>query len=306
MALPCFSKVGQRTDSGDAVLLKMSWGTFEFGITLSRRPLVNNFEDALYPQQGVRRLVAISFMLLLHILLAYFLLHKNTEQGMSEEQHRERIVYLDLSHDRENQANIAQPQQLVDTKPKQQRKSTRQPTSKSRSPKLALNEAPQPIKSRPDSISSQIALARERRDKAEAQAAQQNQEAKVASTILSENELALARIKANIQSTQYKRKGVNGIFQVLDKGVRTGRFSFRGWTSNPNQSTWQTYEVDAGIGGDVELALVRRMIELIRAHYSGDFNWESQRLGRTVVLSARPSDNAQLERFLMKEFFGAS
>ena len=50
--------------------------------------------------------------------------------------------------------------------------------------------------------------------------------------------------------------------------------------------------------------MVRRMIELIRTHYTGDFNWESHRLGRVVVLSARPDDQRGLEDFLMQEFFG--
>jgi hypothetical protein len=45
------------------------------------------------------------------------------------------------------------------------------------------------------------------------------------------------------------------------------------------------------------------MIELIRKHYSGDFNWDSRRLGRVVVLSARIEDTASLEGFMMKEFF---
>ena len=48
----------------------------------------------------------------------------------------------------------------------------------------------------------------------------------------------------------------------------------------------------------------QRMIELIRTHYSGDFRWESHRLGRVVVLSARPEDNEGLEDFLVREFFG--
>jgi hypothetical protein len=48
------------------------------------------------------------------------------------------------------------------------------------------------------------------------------------------------------------------------------------------------------------------MITLIREHYDGNFNWESQRLGRSVVQSARPEDNAGLEAFLMMEFFGSN
>jgi hypothetical protein len=46
------------------------------------------------------------------------------------------------------------------------------------------------------------------------------------------------------------------------------------------------------------------MIELIRGHYNGDFRWESHHLGRVVVLSARPQDQAGLEEFLVREFFG--
>jgi len=50
---------------------------------------------------------------------------------------------------------------------------------------------------------------------------------------------------------------------------------------------------------------VRRMIELIRTHYKGDFKWESHRLDRVVTLSARPEDSEGLEDFLLREFFGA-
>ena len=45
------------------------------------------------------------------------------------------------------------------------------------------------------------------------------------------------------------------------------------------------------------------MIELIRRYYTGNFNWESQRLDRVIVLSARPEDNEGLEGFMLKEFF---
>jgi hypothetical protein len=101
------------------------------------------------------------------------------------------------------------------------------------------------------------------------------------------------------------REGVGGVFQILRKGVRSGEFSFNGFR-NEGQKQWrEVIEVDAGVGGDIELAMIRRMIELIRGHYNGDFQWESHRLGRVVVMSARPADQPGLEEFLMKEFFGA-
>jgi hypothetical protein len=100
------------------------------------------------------------------------------------------------------------------------------------------------------------------------------------------------------------REGVSGVFQILRKGTRTGEFAFNGWRQDARGQWREVYEVDAGLGGNIELAMVRRMIALIRTHYTGDFNWESYRLQRVVQLSARQEDNEGLEDFLMREFFG--
>jgi hypothetical protein len=101
------------------------------------------------------------------------------------------------------------------------------------------------------------------------------------------------------------QEGVGGVFTVLRKGLRSGEFAFNGFR-NEGQKRWrEVIEVDAGPGGDIELAMIRRMIELIRTHYTGDFRWDSHRLGRVVVLSARPPDQPGLEEFLLKEFFAS-
>jgi hypothetical protein len=100
------------------------------------------------------------------------------------------------------------------------------------------------------------------------------------------------------------REGVGGVFQVLRIGTRSGEFAFNGWRPSGRNQWREVIEVDAGLHGNVQLAMIRRMIELIRTHYTGDFHWESHRLGRVVPLSARPEDNEGLEDFMMKEFFG--
>lgn len=116
------------------------------------------------------------------------------------------------------------------------------------------------------------------------------------------DQIASAAINRNLQSLRTGGEGTSGVFQVLRKGHRTAEFAFNGFRTDRK---WrEVIEVDAGLGGDVDLAIVRRMIDLIRGHYSGDFNWESHRLGRVVVLSARPVDQAGLEQFLVNEFFG--
>lgn len=121
----------------------------------------------------------------------------------------------------------------------------------------------------------------------------------------SANDVALANIKRSLQGQPGGSSGPGGVFQIVSKGTRTGQFVFRGWLAGSRNNWRQTIDVDAGLNGDVDRAIVRRMIELIRSHYPGDFNWESHRLGRVIVLSARPADNADLEAFLMREFFGA-
>lgn len=105
--------------------------------------------------------------------------------------------------------------------------------------------------------------------------------------------------KANLKHPS----GTNGVFQILSMDAHSARLSFLGWKGEFSYSRRETYEVDAKIGEDIHRAIVRKMIEIIRRYYDGDFNWESPRLGRVVVLSARLQDNDGLEDFLMQEFF---
>jgi hypothetical protein len=98
--------------------------------------------------------------------------------------------------------------------------------------------------------------------------------------------------------------GVGGIFEILYKGTSTAQYAFNGWRPDTHRQWREVIEVNAPAGGDIERAIVRSMITLIRTHYEGDFRWESRRLGRVVALSARIEDNGFLEEFLMREFFG--
>jgi hypothetical protein len=117
---------------------------------------------------------------------------------------------------------------------------------------------------------------------------------------------ALSSIERNLKSLNAGQEGAGGVFTILSKGTRTAEFAFNGWRPDTQRRWREVIEVDAGQGGDVELAIVRRMIELIRGHYTGDFVWKSNRLGRNIVMSARPEDQAGLESFLLREFFDSS
>jgi len=109
-----------------------------------------------------------------------------------------------------------------------------------------------------------------------------------------------AAIKENLNLN-----GTNGIFEIRALGQHAAQFSFKGWKNNINNARLEIIDVTAPDGVDIRHAVVRKMIEIIRREYSGDFNFDSQRLGRVVQLSARQEDNEALEGFMMNEFFGS-
>jgi hypothetical protein len=154
---------------------------------------------------------------------------------------------------------------------------------------------PSPRPEPPVDMMAAINARREARRQAEAALARGPHE-------LTDSEVADANINRNLKFTP--GGGVGGVFTILSKGTRTAEFAFNGWQPDRDRRWREVIEVDAGLGGDVDRAIVRRMIQLIREHYTGEFRWESRRLGRVVTLSARPEDNDGLEDFLIKEFFG--
>ena len=103
-----------------------------------------------------------------------------------------------------------------------------------------------------------------------------------------------------------ERERGGGIFQIARMGFNDAEFFFFGWNKAIRRNSRQMIEVQRGNNPSMEIAVVRRMIQIIRDHEKEDFIWESHRLGREVNLSARLADNAGLEDFLMAEFFPAN
>jgi hypothetical protein len=168
--------------------------------------------------------------------------------------------------------------------------------------KNAITAIPQPIiklpppdeSAEPKDLMSLIKARKQRAQDLEAYAAMENAN----SRSLSDEEIRDANIKNNLQ-----QRGTSGIFEILQKNNNTAQFSFKGWKNDYSIPKREVVDVAIGANKDIELAIVRKMIEIIRREYKGDFNWESQRLGRVVILSARLSDNAGLEEFIKQEFF---
>lgn len=111
--------------------------------------------------------------------------------------------------------------------------------------------------------------------------------------------------RENIASAQKRneRGNTGGVFEIRHVGYRNAEFVFRGWSINSHRNALQLIEVEQGSEADIRVAVIKRMIDIIRTKKEGDFIWESQRLGRLVTLSARVEDTVGLQQFLMLEFF---
>jgi hypothetical protein len=94
-----------------------------------------------------------------------------------------------------------------------------------------------------------------------------------------------------------------GIFSLRYLSEDYAEFLFFGWNKDIRRNTTQLIEVRKGSNSNIRVAVVLKMIAIIREHEQGDFVWQSTRLGRNVVLSARARDTAGLQDFLMAEFF---
>ncbi len=98
-------------------------------------------------------------------------------------------------------------------------------------------------------------------------------------------------------------RGGGGIFQVEHVYYDYADFTFYGWNRDIKRNTNQLIEVRKGNASDIRVAVVRKMIAIIREYEQEEFRWDSSRLGRSITLSARQRDNAGLEDFMMTEFF---
>lgn len=98
-------------------------------------------------------------------------------------------------------------------------------------------------------------------------------------------------------------RNAGGLFEIREVESDAAEFYFFGFDKDIQRKARQLIEVRRGKNPDIRIAIVRKMIEIIRDNVSGDFLWTSQRLGRNVRLSARPEDNAGLEDFIMHDVF---
>lgn len=248
-------------------------------------------------------LVGIIVSLVIHALLLFFYVRTPVQMDMGEPGDQTLSVQLSPLPAPKPQIPVSKPQ--AETKPAPaKRRTTRKPktsppasppvlAAKSRTAPSIPSPAPEtaPVSTAaPTDMSSYINAVRAKRAAESGMPPAEPQP--------SADDIRMANIKRNLQSQG------GGVFQILRMGNNTASFLFRGWGNTYTSPLHETIYVQADGNTDIRHAVIRKMISIIRQRQTGDFTWESMRLGRVVTLSARPEDNAGLEDFLMSEFFG--
>lgn len=165
-------------------------------------------------------------------------------------------------------------------------------------------ETPKYQQSVQEDFSSHIQATRERRE-----AVQANERAMLGDSAATEdapqspNDIARANIQAQRGWMGVDQGKTGGIFEVRDQTPFSAKLLFRGWNPDGNRNSTQLIPVERGSENSIEIAIVNKMIELIRNKTNGDIPWRSQRLGRVITLSARLKDTVELQQFLMQEMF---
>jgi hypothetical protein len=161
--------------------------------------------------------------------------------------------------------------------------------------------APKPIEG---DLASYIEARRRARGEAPPSAAQPNNSQSGAGE--SDDERRNRIIAANLGLNQtrtfgYDPKSAGGIFQIEHLSYEYADFYFFGMNKEVGRNTKQLIEVKRGNEADIKIAVIRKMIAIIRDNVTGDFVWLSRR--GPVTMSARLGDNGELETFMLHDIF---
>jgi hypothetical protein len=257
-----------------------------------------------YGRRGPNR-TGLAITILLHLLLvAVWLFQPKTKQKVAAPSGEE-IVWLAPGKPKpQQQAPRPTPKSKPHRTPPEHVQVQRLPntiTLPHEKPVEVVKEEPKKVvKDVPQEVDMQAYIEARRKQRGAPERSQATEESDEAKGMRN----ALANVAAANNRGRDDGNETGGIFSVSNRTFHSAELKFRGW--NPNfKRRWLTQvTVEQGGEPDLETAIVKKMIELIRKERPGDFPWDSHRLGKVVTMSARVQDEPELQAFLMKEMFG--
>jgi outer membrane biosynthesis protein TonB len=263
------------------------------------------------PQYGDRRTnrTGLAVTILLHLLLValYFYQPQKTEKKARPPDGGEVVYVAPL-------AQPAQPPPQKSSTPKQPKKSTPRPTTPrverlpdtitlpNEKPVEVAKVEPPPEPKReeiPPEMDMTEYIAKRRQARGATDPSTSTEESEAARGARN----AAANIAAVNNRGRDDANESGGVFSISNKTFHSMDLKFRGWNPNFKRRWLTSVTVEQGSEPDLETAVVKKMIELIRREKTGDFEWDSHRLGKVITMSARVKDTAELQAFLMKEMF---
>jgi type IV secretory pathway VirB10-like protein len=262
----------------------------------------------IYGQKGPNR-VGIAITIALHLLLVAIWLFQPKTERHAPPKAGEAIVWLPPLKPNKPAAKPAEQAPKKTAKAAASKPTPPRVTHVQRLPNTItlphekpVEEKPQPTKedkAPPQEVDMQAYIEAQRKRRGAPAQTDQAEESEAARG----NRNALANIAAINGRGGQDPNETGGVFSVTNKTFSTADLKFRGWNPNFKRRWLTAVTVERGSEPDIETAIVKKMIELIRKEKTGDFEWESHRLNRVVTLSARPQDTQELMNFLYKEMF---
>jgi hypothetical protein len=257
-----------------------------------------------YGKRGPSR-TGLAVTVLLHLLLiAIYLFQPHTEKHAAPPAGATMVYIAPLPPGKpkpKKQQQQQAPKKTPKTPPVQIKRLPNTITLPDEKPVKVVEAEPKPVTAPPQEMDMQAYVearrkARGAKDPSE-QPAEESENARA-------TRIAMANIAAaNGRSHGDERNETGGVFSISHQTFSSAELKFRGWNPNFKRRWLQQLTVEKGAEIDIETAIVKRMIELIRKEKTGEFEWDSHRLQRVVKMSARPQDTAELQAFLFKEMF---
>ena len=93
------------------------------------------------------------------------------------------------------------------------------------------------------------------------------------------------------------------VFDVTNMTFNSANVKLNTQYLNSNRPKLKIETAELGDAVDMETAVVKKMVQMLLSENIVNILFDSRRLGRKVPLSTRPEYRAELESFLMREFF---
>jgi type IV secretory pathway VirB10-like protein len=269
------------------------------------QPLPPTTVTPVYDRRASKR-TGLAVTILLHLLLvAIYLFQPKTKQKVAAPAGSEAIVWVAPGKPKpQQQAPKSAPKTRPHRTPPEQVQVQRLPNTitlpHEKHVEVAREEPKKEVREAPPEVDMQAYIEARRKQRGAPEPSQATEESDEAKGMRN----ALANIAAANNRGRDDSNETGGIFSISNRTFHSAELKFRGW--NPSfKRRWLTQlTVEQGGEPDLETAIVKKMIELIRKEKTGDFEWDSHRLGKVVKMSARVQDTAELQAFLIKEMFG--